>query len=294
MGAAPVCRRSLAVLLAVAAVLCVAGRSAAHPALTGTGRLPAKIWALEVDRTGVSHTTQKTLLVARAAGVNALLADPSRLTRLQVARARSLAAGARLTFLQVTPVDPLVRATAGVSVAVRWRCRVLHKAHRLCIPMTASVSVAMQLAKGRFADLVVVRRAGPSALPKVAKLPTPLLALAGLRSSPSFATSTWKAAITAASTRPSLNLGVTPTGTTWKTALAKYLALLGAKPLAGGEATPVPAPTAPDTTAPAPPADVTAARVIGSTVTVSWTASIDPTTVGYRLFLNGADAGSTT
>ena len=298
MGAAPipVFRRAVLAAVLIALGLVCSSAAQAAPAVTAGGfATPARgaaqeLWALEVDRVGTTRYSLKQLLKAKAYGINALIADPRRLKPKQIRRVRSWATQARIAFLRPVLVDTYASTQSSIVRSASARCAVQHRAKQSCVLMTRSLTLALKLARRGVADVVVLRLSGPRLPATIPTTPTPVLALAGLSATPTFNTPAWTTAIARSAAQPKLELGVNPLGPARGTALTKYLQLLAPKNVAGLAPSPV-AVTRP----PADPTGLSSATAADGSVTVTWIPAADPATVvGYRLFQDGIQVGTTT
>jgi predicted Fe-Mo cluster-binding NifX family protein len=220
--AAPANRRPLLcalVALVGAGLLAPAAHAAPWSGERVSARVPAAVWAVEVDAVAARTLTAKRLGELRAAGINVLVADPARVRGKALAGLRRRATRAKL--LVVVPRS-LRRKGIRATTAARAVCR---RAAR-CVVMASSRTAAPRLSRTAGVDLVVVRVAGPNAVARLGRTGARrLLALSPLRPSPQRNAAAWRAAIGSANGSASLDLGVRPLGR-GKAPLDAYLALL--------------------------------------------------------------------
>ncbi len=169
------------------------------------------------------------------AGINALVVDPRRLTLKQLRATVKAARGANLWLIELLP-PAHAKATRSIK-AVRTTCRAAHRpAETLCAASVGSIATAIALSHSGPPDrTAAVRLTGPAQLAKLSGAGSSgsrILALAKLRAH-SYATSAWQNAIGVAAAMSSVDLAVTPTGTS-KHGLSNYLHQLGKPPSAPG------------------------------------------------------------
>ena len=265
----------LGALCVLAAVLVVALWPAAAQARVDAGRNGTeqpRLWGVEVGTHAKTFTSPAYLARMKHAGVNAVVVDPRRLTLKQLRATVKSAARSRLWVVEVLP-PAHAKATRSVR-AIRATCRALRKPDRTLCATSASLSTAIALSRGSGSGgpLVAVRLAGPARVAKLAGVSSSglqILALVKLGAH-GFATSAWRKAIEVAATSSSLDLAVTPTGSSNQT-LSPYLNQLG-KP-------------------PAAPASFTVTGSTASTLSVAWAAVVGATE--YDVTANGRFAGKT-
>lgn len=290
--------------ITAAAALAVVGAAAAEPRRAEADRrLPAEIWAVELDSATAGRIGRPFLSRLRGRGINTLVVDPVRVGRARADRLSRLATRSRLLVLEVrTP-----RAA-----------------------LAPSVDAALRLARSRRTEVVVVRLAWPGQLPRLRAIGgSRIVALVGSKREPRAGDRAWQEAIRIASSESGLDLGLAPSGAAVQPALDGFLGLVEAQekspagnadpppsgpapaptspPAATQPAAPAPAPaasSAPSTPAPSPaPADTQAPTApsglaVGSTTTssiaVSWAASADDVGVaGYGVHRDGSSLGDT-
>ena len=219
----------------------MASAPAAHAAQwsgeRAAARVPAAIWAVEVDARAARALTARRMATLRGAGINVLVTDARRVRGKTAAGLRKRAARARLLVVSPRRVR---RTGLRAATAARAMCR---RASR-CVVLASSRSVAPRLSRTAGVDLVVVRVSGPRAAAGLARTRARrLLALAPLGRNPGRNAAAWRAAIASARRSRALDLGVTVGRSA---ALDAYLALLRD----GGKPPPPPPPGPPP---PAPP-----------------------------------------
>ncbi len=276
MGAASVRRRSIVLAAAAGTFVLVMHSSSAMTGaeVGGQARLP-QLWALEVGTTANSLGVPQ-LRNDRAHGINAIVADAARLTKPQLARARTNARSAKVLLLEPVQLDPSRGRPAPPVQTARRACAAVHRQARVCTVITRRPASALAVARTGVADVVALRLASAQDVPAEALLRTPtrvgatsrLLVLVPLTATPTFDEQAWTRAIGAASASAALDLGVTPTGPSGSQALSSYLGLLSAQLTA-------PAPTPPDATPPSVPAGLVVTSSTLTTVTVAWQPSTD-------------------
>jgi chitodextrinase len=248
--------------------------AAAHArvAVGHAGNEQPRLWGVEIGTSARAFMRPTHLARMKHAGINAVVVDPRRLTLKDLRATVKAAKGARLWVIEVIPPAG-AKATRSVKT-VRATCRAPRQpAQTLCATSTGSLSAAIALSRSVSAGpMVAVRLAGPA---QVARLRgvflsgSPILALVKLRAH-RFATSAWRKAIGIAATTSSLDLAVTPTGTSNQT-LTPYLNQLG-KP-------------------PAAPGSLAVTGSTASTISVAWAAVVGATE--YNLTANGKFSGKT-
>jgi hypothetical protein len=181
-----------------------------------TAGVPRTVWGVEVDARQARTLGTTRLAALRSAGINTLVADPSRVRGRTLANLRRRAARARLAV--IVPRSVRSKGIRKASVA-RSMCR---RASR-CVVMASSTRTAPRLSRTRGVDLVAVRVASPAAAARLQRTAARrLLALLRLRPSPATSPAAWRAAIQAARASAKLDLAVS--GST--AALDAYVALL--------------------------------------------------------------------
>ncbi len=259
----------------LAGVLAVALWPAAAHARIDAGRADTeqpRLWGVEIGTHAGTFARPTYLARMKHAGINAVVVDPRRLTLKDLRATVKAAKGARLWVIELIP-PAHAKATRSVK-AVRATCRAPRKpAQTLCAASTASPSAAIALSRsGSAGSMVAVRLAGPAQVARlrgVSSSGLQILALVKLRAH-RFATSAWRKAIGVAATTSSLDLAVTPTGSSNQT-LSPYLNQLGKPPGA--------------------PASFAVTGSTASTISVAWAAVVGATE--YNITANGKFAGKT-
>ena len=258
-GAAPRTRRSGADLaLAVLLALACAGAAGSALSTNSALKLPAVIWAVELDAATAATFTRADANRVRRGGVNVLLVDAGSSAKAR-ARLRRLAAASGLTFVAHAPAAPGARV---VSSAAATRCRAVRAAgSRFCALRASGPAAAKRLARTTAADLVVVRLSGPGALRFLrGKHATRVLAVAALSGS-SFNRTAWQRAVSIARAERQVDLAVRPSTRAVRTKLNSYLALL--------RTTTVSAVT-PDAGAPGTPSGLVVASLTRNSASLGW------------------------
>jgi len=232
-----------------------------------------RLWGVEIGTHARTFARPTNLSRMKHAGVNAVVLDPRRLTLKELRSTVKAAEGARLWVIELVP-PAHAKATRSVK-AVRATCRASSKpAQTLCASSTASLSAALALSSssGSAGPMVAVRLAGPAQVARlggVSSSGSQILALVKLGAH-RFAAPAWRRAIAVAATTSSLDLAVTPTGSS-NQALSPYLNQLGKPPSA--------------------PASFGVTGSTASTISVAWAAVVGATE--YDLTANGTFAGKT-
>ena len=194
--------------------------------------LPRALWGLEVDARSARTLGAKRLAALRKGGINALVADPSRVRGRTLAGLRRRAARAGLLVL--TP-----RAVRRKGIRAAKAARAVCRGTRRCVVLASSSAAAPRLSRTAGVDLVAVRVAGAKAAARLQRTSARrLLALVRLRPTPAKNPSAWRAAIQAARASSKLDLAVAGPAA----AVDAYLRLL-AEPGSTGPPPPPPPPS---------------------------------------------------
>ena len=249
--------------------------AAAHARVNASraGTEQPRLWGVEIGTHAETFARPTHLARMKHAGINAVVLDPRRLTLKELRATVKAAKGARLWVIELIP-PAHAKATRSIK-AVRATCRASRKpAQTLCAASAASLSAAIALSRsgGSAEGMVAVRLAGPAQVRRLRGVSSPglqILALVKLRAH-RYATSVWRKAIAVAATTTSLDLAVTPTGTSNQT-LSPYLNQLGKPPGA--------------------PASFAVTGSTASTISVAWAAVVGATE--YNITASGKFAGKT-
>jgi hypothetical protein len=196
--------RTLAAVALLASTLTIAGAAGGGVASSerSAAAVPRVLWGLEVDARSARTLGAKRMAALRKGGINALVADPSRVRGKTLANLRKRAARARLLVLVPRTVRKKGIRTASAARAV---C----KGASRCVVMASSTSTAPRLSRTRGVDLVTVRVAGAAAAARLQRTTARrLLALVRLAPSPAKSPAAWRAAIRAARASAKLDLAV--------------------------------------------------------------------------------------
>jgi hypothetical protein len=197
-----------------------------------SGAAQPRLWGVEIGAHASTFLRRTYLGRMRLAGITALVVDPRRLTLKQLRATAKAAKGANLWLIELVP-PAHAKATRSVK-AVRATCRAARKpAETLCAARVGSIATAIARSRhGPPGRIAAVRLTGPAQLAKLrgaGSSGSRILALARLRAH-RFATSAWQDAIGVAATTVSVDLAVTPTGTSKQRALSAYLRQLAKRP----------------------------------------------------------------
>ena len=197
-----------------------------------SGAAQPRLWGVEIGAHASTFLHPAYLGRMRQAGITALVVDPRRLTLKQLRATAKAAKGANLWLIELVP-PAHAKATRSVK-AVRVTCRAARKpAETLCAARVGSIATAIARSRhGPPGRIAAVRLTGPAQLAKLrgaGSSGSRILALARLRAH-RFATSAWQDAIGVAATTVSVDLAVTPTGTSKQRALNAYLRQLAKRP----------------------------------------------------------------
>jgi hypothetical protein len=262
-------------VLAASACLLVGGAAGApeSSAATAPAGLRGSLWAV-----GLNTSNYRLLTAARAASlrshrINTLVLagqalPASRVSQL-VSRAQRAGISVYLPLEQQLPSSPATIQSAESS------CRSLKLASpgSRCALQAASVSAALELARSRLVDLVIVPVSRPGALTKLGGRHERILALAPLGR---FSRRPWARAIRIARRGGSVDLGVVPEGRRAARALRRYGALLSSLVSAKR-----------GHRAPHAPRSLASTGSTTTSVTVSWKASRLHKPHGYDVYLEG-------
>jgi hypothetical protein len=271
--------RALA-LIGTAAVLLVVGLPG-HVHAAGS----AKIWAVEVTKRTAAAATPAEAARWKAAGITALIVDPSRVTRAEGAGLRAAATESGLRV--ITPL----RQPRGGPTAVASACRSWRLAHGgdPCAVLASSSAGATMLSKTHASDLVVVRQPMPAALATGGR--TPVLTVADLGSS--FSAAAWALAIGRTEAGAALDLAAGLESSSRLPNLTRYLQLLSTERARHGEVAkalggpPAPLPASSDHSPPNVPDNQHVTQRTRTLIAMSWNASTDNVGVtGYALYIN--------
>jgi hypothetical protein len=224
--------------------LSIAGAAGGSVAVSerATASVPRAVWGVEVDARAARTLGAKRLAALKKGGVNALVADPSRVRGKTLAGLRSRAARAKLLVLVPRSVRRKGIRTASAAKAL---CR---RASR-CVVMASSSAAAPRLSRTAGVDLVAVRVANPAAAARLQRTTARrLLALVRLSPSPAKSPAAWRTAIRAARASAKLDLAVAGSAAS----IDAYLALLKEQG-GGGTGNPPPPPPPPPPPGPPPP-----------------------------------------
>jgi hypothetical protein len=237
--------RLLASVALAASGLAVVGGAGGGVSASGrsAAKVPAALWGVEVDARSARTLGAKRLASLRKGGINALVADPSRVRGGTLANLRRRATRARLLVLVPRSVRRKGVRTASAAKAL---CRGASR----CVVMASSSSTAPRLSRTAGVDLVAVRVAGAAASARLQHTSARrLLALVRLTPSPAKRPAAWRAAIRAARASAKLDLAVSgPAG-----AVDAYLALLSEQGGGSGNPPAGPPPSPPSPPSPPPP-----------------------------------------
>ena len=248
------------------------GRAAATTSVAPAG-LRSSLWGLELTasnyrlftgaRAGWLRRHRIDTLVVRSGALS-----PSRLSRV-VARARRAGISVYVPLVQETPSSPATIQTAEAS------CRALKLASpgSRCALQAGDISAALQLARSRLIDLVVVRLSRPSQLARLSGSHEHILAFAPLRH---FSRDPWSRAVRMAQRARNVDLGVVPEGRRAAHAIRGYGRLLSSLVSARRHA---PAPRA--------PVSLTATGSTPTSVSVVWKARRAARPRGYDIYVDG-------
>jgi hypothetical protein len=225
---------SAVALLATALTISGAAGGGVSTSERAAAVVPRAVWGVEVDAQSARMLGVKRLAALRKAGINALVADPSRVRGRTLAGLRRRAARARLLVLVPRSVRRKGIRTASAARAV---CR----GARRCVVLASSRSTAPRLSRTAGVDLVAVRVGGAAAAARLQRTSARrLLALARLTPSPARNPAAWRAVIRAARASSRLDLAVSGS----PAALDAYLPLLS-EPGGGPGNPPLPPPPPP-------------------------------------------------
>src|SRR4249920_3201370 len=240
-GAAPRrCRRILP--LALLALLLGLWATPAPARVGGSGQqaaLASSLWAVGLNNGNLALFSNKRASEARAAGLNTLLVDPSKLGRKRARRIKQLVS--RYGFQRITQPHRVARSLK------RGEAACARHPKRLCTLLVHSLTRAHKFGASNRVDLVVVRL---KRLPSLASLQAlrgskvRVVVMVEIGRQSTLDQSAWSAVIAEAASDASLDLGVAPVGKHRARALTRYLGFLGRHG---------PSPPPPPPTPPAPP-----------------------------------------
>jgi hypothetical protein len=252
MSRAPKRSRSFALPAVLTALSLLAAGAASHPAdaressTEESAVVPAEVLAVEVDGVYAARFGSRDAAALRTAGVNTVLVDVRRVGARRAGRLARVARAAKLIYLPI--VATVNRSSAS---GVRAACAAYRRAAaiRQCAVATSDVRIAASVARRGGADAVVVRLAGPGALPAVPAGTARTHVVAVAIASAGKSAAVWQFAIGRARATRYLGLGAAPARARHADALRAYLDLVRR-----GTTSSAPRPPA----APGPPASGTA------------------------------------
>jgi hypothetical protein len=187
---------------------------------TAPSQVGADVWALEVTPEFVRSVGPRFVAHARSRGVNALVLN-RHVSPKQKRRMRSLARRFHLLAFQPR----------------RLVCK--RETVETCAVVAREPAAVERLARQPHVDIVVLRLGRPTLAPKLSRkretatagAPTArLLLLPTLTAKPRFPRESWRRAISAVAQAQTVDLGVTPSGRSARTAFRLFLGLLGSQP----------------------------------------------------------------
>lgn len=192
---------------------------------------PGQLWAIEVDRASIALLTPRRVAQLRRAGVNAIVADPHRLSPRQLRRVAGFAARRRFTVLVPNVV---ARATPTGAADAAAACRKRRSRGRPCVVAVETAQAAAAAAAFEDIDAVLLRLGRGQNVASVRRLADGLASsspaarivlLAPLDSAGRATNRSLRLAIAAVERNVAVDLSVAPTRR-WPLTLGPYLRAL--------------------------------------------------------------------